>query len=159
MIEQTLILVKPDGVYRGLIGEVISRFEKRGLKIVGMKMMWIDKDFAKKHYAGNLSKAFYPKLEEFITSGPVIAMCVEGVNAVEVVRKIVGPTEPRLAPPGTIRGDYCHISTDHADKTGKSVCNVIHASGNIKEAQEEVKLWFSVDEIHTYERAEDKWVR
>jgi nucleoside-diphosphate kinase len=150
MIEQTLVLVKPDGVRRGLIGEIISRFEKRGLKIVGLKMVKIDSDFSKKHYAQHIGKDFYKLLEEFITSGPVVAMVVEGVNAVEVVRKIVGPTEPKIAPPGTIRGDYGHVSLEYANEKKKSAYNLIHASGNKEEAEKEVSLWFGVDELHSY---------
>ncbi|MEK6816480.1 MAG: nucleoside-diphosphate kinase, partial [Nanoarchaeota archaeon] len=116
MIEATLVLVKPDGVMRGLIGEIVRRFEQRGLKIAGLKMIRIDPGFAKEHYVEHVGKAFYNGLEEFITSGPVVAMVVEGVDAVELVRKLVGATEPKSALPGTIRGDYAHISYSHADE-------------------------------------------
>ena len=158
-VEHTLVLIKPDGVYRGVVGEIITRFERAGLKIIAMKMVWIDKDFAKKHYGAHLKKSFYPNLEEYITAGPVVAMVLEGVEAVEVVRKIVGPTEPKSAMPGTIRGDYAHISYAHADKTGKSVCNLIHASGTPEEADDEILLWFDPTEIHTYKRAGEKWLK
>ncbi|MCD6590028.1 nucleoside-diphosphate kinase [Candidatus Woesearchaeota archaeon] len=150
MIERTLVLIKPDGVRRGLIGKIIMRFEDAGLKIVGMKMVWIDKDFAKKHYSEHVGKDFYSMLEEFITSGPVVAMVIEGVEAVEVVRKIVGPTEPKTAPPGTIRGDFAHHSARHADKHKKAVQNLIHASGTREEAEKEIALWFNPEEIHSY---------
>lgn len=150
MIQQTLVLVKPDGVKRGLIGEVIKRFEQRGLKIVGLKMIQVDPDFSKKHYSAHISKGFYKNLEKFITSGPVVAIVIEGIDAVEVVRKIVGSTEPKSAPVGTIRGDFAHISLNYADSKGKSAENLIHASGNKEEAEQEVALWFSIDELHSY---------
>ena len=116
MIEQTLILVKPDGVERGIVGNILTRFEHAGLKFVGMKMMWVDKEFSKKHYAEHVEKPFYKGLEEFIVSGPVIAMVLEGLHAVSLVRKIVGATEPKSALPGTIRGDYAHHSYEFTDK-------------------------------------------
>ncbi|HLE06334.1 MAG TPA: nucleoside-diphosphate kinase, partial [Candidatus Nanoarchaeia archaeon] len=142
MIEQTLVLIKPDGVYRGLIGEVVMRFERAGLKIVAMEMKWIEKDFAKKHYSAHLNKAFYPGLEHYITAGPVVAMVIEGVSAVSVIRKMVGVTEPEKAIPGTIRGDYCHINVQQADAENKSICNIIHASGSVEESKHEIMLWF-----------------
>ena len=150
MIERTLVLVKPDGVQRGIIGEVITRFEKAGFKIVGMKMHWVTKEFAKKHYTAHVKKDFYPCLETMITAGPVVAIVLEGVEAVELIRKIVGPTEPKSAAPGTIRGDYAHISYAQADKKGVAVKNIIHASGTKDEAKEEIKLWFKKEELHTY---------
>ena len=156
MIEQTLVLVKPDGVERGLIGEIIKRFEQRGLKIVGLKMVSVDPDFSKKHYASHVDKNFYKGLEEYVTSGPVVAMIIEGLHAVDVVRKIVGDTEPMSASVGTIRGDFAHVSFAYADKEKKSVMNLIHASGNLEDAKDEVALWFSIDEIHSYKRSEDE---
>jgi len=158
MIEQSLILVKPDGVKRSLIGEIIKRFEQRGLKIVGIKMVQVDPDFSKKHYAAHIDKKFYEGLEKFIVSGPVVAMVVEGVNSVEVVRKIVGKTEPKSAEVGTIRGDYAHISYGHADEQKKAIENLIHASGNLKEAEQEVALWFGLDELHSYKTVHEKHV-
>lgn len=153
MIEQTLVLVKPDGVQRGIIGEVITRFEQRGFKIVGLKLVHMDTDFSKKHYAAHVGKDMYPGLEQFMTSGPVVAMVVEGADAVENVRKLCGATESKSALPGTIRGDYSHISYAHADSKGMAVKNVVHASGNKEEAQDEVALWFSIDELHSYKRS------
>lgn len=150
MLERTLVLVKPDGVQRGLIGRILQRFEDAGLKIVGMKMVWVDKDFSRKHYSSHLSKAFYPGLEKFITEGPVVAMAIEGLHAVETVRKIVGPTEPKSALPGTIRGDFAHHSYAYTDKKGIAIKNLIHASGNVAEATQEVSLWFAVEELHEY---------
>ena len=156
MKEQTLVLIKPDGVQRGLIGELTARFEKVGLTIIGMKLVWIDKAFAKKHYSAHVQKKFYPTLEAMITEGPVVAMVLEGIHAVEQVRKMVGPTEPRTAPPGTIRGDYAHVSYEYADKKEVAVKNLIHASGNKEEAQNEIKLWFKKDELHSYQTVHEK---
>ncbi len=158
MIEETLVLVKPDAVQRGLIGEVIHRFEQRGLKIKGMKMEWIDGTFSKKHYEAHVAKKFYPGLEEFITSGPLVAMVIAGVDAVKGVRKIVGDTEPHSSPPGTIRGDFAHVSYSHADEKGKSIANLIHASGNAEEARKEIKLWFTKEELHDYTTVHEKHV-
>jgi nucleoside-diphosphate kinase len=150
VMQRTLVLVKPDGVQRALIGQIIQRFERAGLKIVGMKMKWINRDFAKKHYAAHVGKSMYPGLEDFIVSGPVIAMALEGIHAVEIVRKMVGSTEPRSALPGTIRGDFAQHSYDYADEKSIAIKNLIHASGNYEEALYEVKLWFLPEELHTY---------
>ncbi len=158
-MERSLVIIKPDGVQRGLVGEVITRFEKVGLKIIGMKMVWADAKFAKKHYAAHLQKKFYLALEAMITEGPVVAMVLEGVHAVEIVRKMVGATEPKAALPGTIRGDYAHVSYEYADKKGIAIKNLIHASGDAKEAEIEVKLWFSANELHSYETVFEKHVR
>jgi nucleoside-diphosphate kinase len=150
MIERTLVLVKPDGVQRAIIGELITRFERVGLKIVGMKMKWVDAAFSKKHYFAHINKPFYKGLEKNITEGPVVAMVIEGLHAVEIVRKLVGGTEPRTALPGTIRGDYAHHSYAYGDKKGIGIKNVIHASGNVKEAKDEISLWFSESELYNY---------
>ena len=136
--------------------DIIKRFEQRGLKIVGLKLVKIDEDFSKKHYTAHIDKDFYKGLEEFIVSGPVVAMVIEGVDAIENVRKLAGATESKSALPGTIRGDYSHISYSHADERKISVKNVIHASGDEDDAEKEVALWFSVDEIHSYKRAGDE---
>ena len=151
MIERTLILLKPDSVQRQLVGEIISRFEKVGLKIVGMKMQWVDASFSKKHYAAHVEKKFYKGLEKMITEGPLIAIVFEGIHAVEVVRKMVGGTEPKTSTPGTIRGDYAHHSYIYADSKNKAIKNLIHASGNSEEAKSEVSLWFKDNELHNYE--------
>jgi nucleoside-diphosphate kinase len=158
MIEKTLVLMKPDTVQRGLVGRVMSRFEDVGLKLLGMKMVWVDSAFAKKHYKELLKKPFYPWLETMITEGPVIAMVWEGLHAVELVRKLVGPTEPRSAAPGTIRGDFSHHSYAFTDKKEKSIKNLIHASGNVDEAKMEVELWFTSAELHTYKSVHEKHV-
>ena len=158
MIERTLVLVKPDGVQRGLSGRILQRFEDVGLKIVGMKMKWVDADFSKKHYAAHIEKPFYPGLEKMITEGPVIALVLEGLHAVELVRKMVGSTEPRTAPPGTIRGDFAQHSYAATDAEGRSIKNLVHASGNVGEAKQEVELWFKPEELHTYKTVHEKHV-
>ena len=162
MIERTLVLIKPDGVERGLIGEIISRFEKRGLKIVGMKMVRVNKELAMQHYTEDISRRrgeiVRKKLMEFIINNHVIAICLEGIDAIENVRKMVGDTEPKSALPGTIRGDYSHISYKYADEKGKAIHNLIHSSGNKEEAEKEISLWFSQEELFTYESVHDKHV-
>jgi nucleoside-diphosphate kinase len=158
MMEKTLVLIKPDGVQRSLIGEIVTRFEKVGLKIIGMKMQWVDKDFAKEHYKALIEKPFYPGLEAMITEGPVIAICLEGLHAVSLVRKMVGETEPKTAKPGTIRGDYSHHSYEYTDGKGIAIKNLIHASGNKAEAQAEISLWFKDLELHEYKTVHEKHV-
>jgi nucleoside-diphosphate kinase len=153
VVQRTLILIKPDGVQRGLIGRIIQRFEDVGLKIVGSKMVWIDSEFGKKHYfdiAQRRGEQVLKNLLKFMTEGPVMALCLEGINAVENVRKIVGSTEPKSALPGTIRGDFAHHSYEATDGKGVAVRNLIHASGNFEEAGYEVSLWFTPEELHTY---------
>lgn len=160
MIEKTLVLIKPDGVERGLIGEVIKRFENVGLKIVGMKMSWTDQNFAKKFYTEDITKrrgaTVRKNLLKYITTGPVVVICLEGIHAVELVRKLVGDTESRKALPGTIRGDFSHHSYAYADKKGIAIKNIIHASANKKEADQEIKLWFSSEELHNYKTVFEK---
>lgn len=158
MIQRTLVLIKPDGVQRGIVGEIITRFERIGLKVIGMKMVWIEKDFAKKHYSAHVGKEFYPNLEDFITEGPLVAIAIEGIRAVETVRKIVGATEPRSAAPGTIRGDFAMHSYTYTDKKGIPIKNLIHASGEVDEAEKEVELWFGINELFEYESVHDKHV-
>ncbi|MFP4117691.1 MAG: nucleoside-diphosphate kinase [Candidatus Woesearchaeota archaeon] len=155
MTEKTLVLIKPDGVQRALVGEVLQRFEKVGLKIVAMKMVKVDKDFAKKHYAEHVGKSFYAGLEQMITMGPLVAMVIEGVEAIALVRKMVGATEPKSAAPGTIRGDFSHVSYGYADEKGIGIKNIVHASADDKDAEKEVNLWFSEDEIHAYSNVHD----
>lgn len=155
MIEKTLVLIKPDGVQRGLSGRILQRFEDSGLKIVGMKMVWVDEKFSKEHYAEHVGKPFYKGLEAMITMGPVIAMVLEGVEAIGFVRKMVGATEPKSSAPGTIRGDFAHVSYGYADKKGIGVKNLIHASANKEDASKEVRLWFKDNEMHTYSTVHD----
>ena len=156
MVEKTFVAIKPDGVQRGLIGDIIKRFENAGLKIIGMKMIWADKEFAEEHYKEHKEKEFFEHLVNFIQEGPVVAMVIEGVGAISTVRKIVGATEPASAAPGTIRGDFAHVSYDYADKKKQVVKNIIHASGNAKDAKKEIKLWFTNEEMHSYKRVEEK---
>ena len=158
-LQRTLVLVKPDGVQRSLVGEIIKRFEQAGLKIVGMKMQWVDKEFAKKHYTDDITKRrgehVRNALLDLITMGPVVAMALEGIDAVAVVRKMAGETEPKSAAPGTIRGDFAHVNYAHADAVQKAIRNLVHASGNVEEAKTEVALWFGSDELHSYKTVHD----
>ena len=147
-MERTFVMVKPDGVQRGLIGEVISRIERKGLKIVAMKMMHVSQETAKEHYAEHIEKPFFSSLVDYITSGPVVAMVVEGRNAVSVVRKLVGKTDPVEADPGTIRGDL-------ALDIGR---NVVHASDSQQSAEREIGIFFSDDEITDYRKFDEDWV-
>jgi nucleoside-diphosphate kinase len=143
-MERTLILLKPDAVSRGLVGEIISRFEKAGLKLIGLKMVSPDESHYHHHYE-NISKlisrrgeAVYRKNADFMLSGPVIAVVLEGINAVSNVRKMVGDTDPGEAQPGSIRGDYAHMTIDHAKSNNVGLPNLIHASGNKEEAEQEL---------------------
>jgi len=130
--ERTLVLVKPDGVRRGLAGEVISRFERLGLKIVAMRLLVVDEELASRHYAEHVDRPFYPELVSFITSGEVVAMVLEGEYAIAAVRKLMGPTDPADAPPGTIRGDYGLEITE----------NIVHGSDGPESAAREIALFF-----------------
>ncbi len=189
IIEKTVVLIKPDGVKRGIVGEIISRFEKAGFKIVAMKMVWVSKSLARKHYpvsrkewVRGLGKktletykqyGFDPKEEigtmdvsqigkmvaewnvEFLSSGPVVAILLEGVHAVDNARMIVGKTLPVFAEPGTVRGDYSVDSPDLANKQKRAIHNLVHASGDSKEAKYEEQLWFRKNEIYKYKRADE----
>jgi len=158
-MQRTLVLVKPDGVERGLVGEVIKRFEQRGLKIIALKLVNVKMDMAKQHYTEDVTERHGEKVRnmllKYITEGPVVAMIIEGVRAIENVRKIVGTTESREAMPGTIRGDFSHVSFSYADKKEIAVKNIIHASADEDDAKKEIALWFSIDEICDYKRCED----
>ena len=161
MIEKTLVLLKPDAVQRAMTGRIISRFEDAGFKIVAAKMVWVDKEFAKKHYHDVAQRRGEPVLQamlKIITSGPVLALCLEGVHAPETVRKMVGETEPRKAAPGTIRGDFAHHSFAHTDAQKKGIENLIHASANSEEAKMEIALWFRPEELHSYKTVHEKHV-
>jgi len=147
-MERTLVLVKPDGVQRGLIGEIIGRLERRGLKLVGMKLLQVDEGLAHRHYEEHVDRPFFPGLVSFITSGPVVAMAWEANNAVEIVRNAMGPTNPAGAPPGTIRGD---LGVD----IGR---NLIHGSDGPESAQRELSLFFQPGEILSYGRSNDSWI-
>jgi nucleoside-diphosphate kinase len=146
--ERTLVLCKPDAVQRGLVGAVIERFERKGLKVVGMKMMRVDDDLASRHYREHLEKLFYPNLRDFVTSSPIVAMAIEGEDAVAVVRTLVGATNPREASPGTIRGDFGLDLTK----------NLVHGSDSLESAERELALFFSDDELHDYELTLKVWM-
>ncbi len=161
MTERTLVVLKPDAIQRGIIGEVITRFERAGLKIVGAKLVQPDYEHYHKHYEGigqmisrRGQKAFDMVLD-LMQKGPVLAMVLEGVEAVALVRKMVGTTEPKSAAPGTIRGDYAHISFAHADEKSVGVGNLVHASGDSAEAEKEIAHWFSEHELHDYPTAHE----
>jgi len=145
--DRTLVLVKPDGVQRLLAGRIIGRFEERGLKIVGLKLVSVDRDLAERHYAIHRERPFFRGLVDFITSSPLVAMVLEGPNAIAVVRAMVGATRPHEAAPGTIRGDY-------ALETAQ---NLVHASDGPETAMAEIALWFAADELVSYEREIDRW--
>ncbi len=159
MIERTLVLLKPDAVQRAVMGRILSRFEDAGLKAVGMKMVWVDKKFALKHYTEELAKRagshVREMIAEFLTTGPVVAIVLEGVNAIENTRKLVGSTEPRSAAPGTIRGDFSHVSYAYADARKAPVKNLVHASSSKEDAAAEIKLWFTQKELHSYKTVHD----
>lgn len=147
-MERTLIIVKPEGVQRGLIGQVIARFEQKGLKVVGLKLMQIPREMAERHYAEHAGKAFYEGLVSHITSSPVVVGVLEGPEAISVARTMMGVTNPKAAAPGTIRGDY-----------GLDIgLNIIHGSDGAESAQREIGIFFTPTELVSYERAGDRWV-
>lgn len=148
-MEQTLVLVKPDGVQRGLIGEIIHRLERRGLKLNGLKFMQMTRELAGAHYAAHEGKPFYPGLVDYITSGPIVAMVWEGKDAIAIVRKTMGATKAGEAEPGTIRGDF-------AVEIGR---NLVHGSDGQESAAREVSLFFGPGELVDWERATDRWIR
>lgn len=158
-VERTFVMIKPDGVQRQIVGELITRFEKVGLKIVGMKFIHVDRDFSKKHYSEHIEKPFYAGLEDLLTSGPVVALVLEGAKSIELVRKMVGKTEPAGAEPGTIRGDYAHMNYARADGKGIALPNLIHASDSPEGAKVEMALWFSESELfEDYKTAHEKFM-
>lgn len=154
MKEHTLVLLKPDAIKRQITGEIISRFEKAGLKIVALKLVKPSKKIINAHYGEDIAERNGPhvrqKLINDFSDQPIIAMIIEGVHAIEVVRKMVGGTEPKDAPPGTIRGDYSHHSRAFADSINAALANVVHASGNKEEAKKEINIWFTDKEIIEY---------
>jgi len=183
--ERSLVLLKPDAVQRSLIGEIISRFEKKGLKITAMKMIWPTEELARKHYDQpesaaramgektiatykekgetcwtddplEIAKDIQKKLVRMMTAGPVVAMVIEGAHAIAHVRKIRGGTNPLTADVGTITGDYTIDSYFVADQDGRAIRNLAHASGTVAEAENEIKIWFEEKEIHEYELAIEK---
>lgn len=147
-MERTLVIIKPNAVQRELVGEVISRLEKKGVKIIAMKMMLLNKEIAEKHYAEHIDKSFYEPLIEFITSGPSVVMVVEGESIIQVIRQMFGSTNPMKALPGTIRGDY-----------GMRVrYNVVHASDSLQSAEREINIFFKEEEIINYKLDVRPWI-
>ncbi|MEI6053934.1 MAG: nucleoside-diphosphate kinase [Candidatus Saccharibacteria bacterium] len=164
-IERSLIIFKPDALQRGIVGEILTRFERVGLKIVGMKMLCPNRDQFYKHYE-DIGKVISRRGEhtfnvvlDFMSQGPVIAAVLEGVEAIEIIRKMIGATEPKSAASGTIRGDYCHMSYGRADSEDKGVPNLIHASADASEAEQEVAHWFSESELYDYQVLHEKFTR
>lgn len=149
MIERTLILVKPDGVQRGLIGEIVGRFERRGLKLAGMKFIRMSRQLAEEHYAVHRERPFYSSLVDYITSGPVVAMVWEGNDAITAARSTMGATNPVAAAPGTIRGDF-------GMEIGR---NLVHGSDSPENAVKEVNLFFTAGELVEWQRNSDSWIR
>ncbi len=149
--QRTLILLKPDALQRGIVGEIITRFERVGAVIVGMKLLVSKEDTARNHYTDDLAQrrgeAVRELMVKMLMSGPIVALVAEGVDMVEVTRKMVGATEPKSAAPGTIRGDYSHVSYAQADAAEKGIFNLIHASGTPEEAEVEVGVWFKPEEL------------
>lgn len=147
-VERSFVMVKPDGVQRGLVGEIIARLERRGLKLVAARLLQVPRDLAERHYAVHRGKPFFEGLIQFITSGPVMAMVWEGPGAIDIIRSTTGATHPAQAAPGTIRGD---LGVD----IGR---NLVHASDGPETAAQEIALWFRPEELVAYERATDPWI-
>lgn len=164
-VQRTLVLFKPDAVARGIVGEIVTRFERVGLKIVGTKMLAPDRAHYYTHYEeiGQVitrrGKATFENVLESMSQGPVIAMVLEGVEAVALVRKLVGSTEPKASAPGTIRGDYSHMSYDYADEQGKGIPNILHASGDEDDAEKEIPHWFADSELYDYQATSERFTR
>jgi nucleoside-diphosphate kinase len=183
--ERTLVVVKPDGIQRSLVGEIIKRYERVGLKLVGLKMMTLTEEFVEKHYTLDpewrritgekrikaardrgeeppsedpleITRVVLEKLKKYLISGPVIAMVWQGAHAVELVRKLTGSTEPRMSDVGTIRGDFVHDSYNMSDTDGRSVRNLIHASGTLPEAEKEIAHWFKPEELVSYRLVQEQ---
>merc|ERR1711944_59589 len=146
--ERTFIMIKPDGVHRGLVGEIIKRFEAKGFKLVAMKFMQASKEHLEEHYADLKKKPFFPGLVEYMASGPVVPMVWEGLNVVKTGRVMLGETNPKDSAPGTIRGDYCV-------QVGRSIC---HGSDSVESANKEIKLWFKDQELTRYDPVASPWV-
>jgi len=159
-VQRTLVLLKPDAVARGLTGRVLARFEDAALKVVAAKMVLMDAELTRRHYF-DLEERFGPEvfrsMAKFMQSGPVVAIVLEGVGAVPCVRKLVGATYPDQAAPGTVRGDFAHVSRAYANAARIAVANLVHASGNAEEAEREIGVWFTKDEIFDYPAAAERF--
>ncbi len=164
-MERTLIIFKPDAVARGIVGEIMTRFERAGFKVVGMKMLQPSNDHFFHHYetigkvVSRRGQKVFDNNLALMQKGPVIAMVLEGIEAVALGRKMVGATEPKAALPGTVRGDFAHMSFGHADKADISVPNIVHASGDSNEAKEEIAHWFSESELFSYETVHERFTQ
>lgn len=160
-LQRSLVLLKPDALDRGILGEILTRFERVGAKIVGMKLLVSDEDTARKHYTEDLAQRRGERVRDLMVDmlkmGPVVALVIEGVDMVEVTRKMIGSTEPKAAAPGTIRGDYAHVSYNYADSKDVGIFNLIHASGNVEEAKTEIEVWFKPEELVEYKKMTDKY--
>jgi nucleoside-diphosphate kinase len=160
-IERTLVLLKPDAVTRGLVGRLLARFEDALLKIVACKMVWMDAELNRQHYF-DLEERFgpdvYNAVAAFMQTGPVFALVLEGIEAVALVRKLVGATYPDQAAPGTIRGDYAHQSKAYANANKLPVANLVHASANSLEAKREIEVWFTESDMHEYQTLADRYI-
>ncbi len=160
-LQRSLVLLKPDALDRGILGEIITRFERVGAKIVGMKLLVSDEDTARKHYTEDLAQRRGERVRDLMVDmlkmGPVVAIAIEGVDMVEVTRKMIGSTEPKSAAPGTIRGDYAHVSFKYADSKDVGIFNLIHASGSPEEAVTEIAVWFKPEELVDYKKMTDKY--
>jgi nucleoside-diphosphate kinase len=160
-LQRSLVLLKPDAIQRGIIGEILTRFERVGARMIGLKMLVSDKDTAAQHYTDDLAKRrgehVRKMMIDLITSGPIVAIALEGVDMVEVVRKMIGSTEPKSAAPGTIRGDYSHMSFGYADSKGVGIFNLVHASGSPEEGVSEIAVWFKPEELLTYNKIDDQF--
>ncbi len=146
-MEKTFAMIKPGVLQRRIVGEIITRLERKGFQLIGMKMINVTVDMARKHYKEHINEDFYPGLEAYITKGPVIVIVLQGINAVDILRKVVGPTYGPDAPAGTIRGDY-----------GYSMRNIIHASDSVESAEAEISIYFKEDEILTYNDNNREWI-
>ena len=146
--QRTFVMVKPDGVQRGLVGEIINRFEKKGIKIIGMKMVSVSRELAEKHYGVHKGKPFFKPTVDYIISSPVVAMVLEGNDVIDMVRSMMGKTDPQDAASGTIRGDYGQF-------IGR---NIVHGSDGLDTAQFEINLWFKKEELSDYTRIDEKWL-
>jgi nucleoside-diphosphate kinase len=158
-VETTFVALKPDTVKRGLTGEILSIIEDSGMKISGMKMVQATDQLLEQHYEEHVDKPFYEGLADYMKEGPIVAVAVEGVHAVKNMRKIIGDTDAREAHPATIRGKYGHMSMEHADDAGTNYKNLVHASEDLEAAREELKIWFSEDELHDFQLAHEEEVR
>ena len=146
--EQTFVMIKPDAVQRGFIGEILTRFERKGIKIIALKMVDVDRNLAEQHYAIHRGKPFFEPTVQYITSAPVVAMVLEGINVIEMVRGMMGKTNPQEAAPGTIRGDYGQF-------IGR---NIVHGSDGKDTAKQEINLWFTPEEIASFTRIDETWL-